>query len=91
MIDDHLPVTEVAVIPRRGPQPPGLLELRNAVDEVLLVEVRRLAAVDGVDDATIEVDAEHVVASRRVLHGQGQPDVAQPDDRDPHRITRSRA
>ena len=35
----------------------------------------------------IDVDAEHVVAARGVLHRQRQADVAEPDDRDPHAST----
>ena len=66
-------------------------ELRDAIDERLLVGVRRLATVEGVDDALVDVDAEDVVATGGVLHGQWQADVAEPDDRDPHASASSSA
>ena len=45
------------VRPGRGAQIPLLDEARDALDERLLVGVRRLATVQGRDDALVDVDA----------------------------------
>ena len=44
----------------------------------------RLAAVEAVDDALADVEADHAVAGLRELHRERQADVAEADDPEQH-------
>ena len=59
-------------------------ELRDALEERRLVVVRALPAIDGVDDARVDVRPDDGVAPAGVLHRQRQADVPEPDDGDLH-------
>jgi hypothetical protein len=67
-----------------GDQVTGRDQPLEVLGEVGLAGERLLAGVDGRDRLGVDVDAGHLMAHVRELCGQGQPDLAEPDDGDPH-------